>query len=66
MVLPDGPCATPYARPRWPMRRAYLVDFETRFAVSVLEVPLLNVEALSLERLGELLNRTLAPTALVA
>jgi hypothetical protein len=37
-----------------------------RFAVPVLEMPLLDGEVVGLERLGELLERTIAPTSLVA
>jgi len=66
MVLPDEACRTPYARARWQMQQAYLADIEQRFAVPVLEVPLLDGEVVGLERLGELLDRTLVPTALVA
>jgi len=66
MVLPDEACRTPYARARRQMQQTYLADIEARFAVPVLEVPLLDGEVIGLERLGELLDRTLAPTALVA
>ena len=66
MVLPDEASRTPYARARWQMQQAYLADIEARFDVPVLEVPLLDGEVVGLERLGELLDRTLAPTALVA
>jgi anion-transporting ArsA/GET3 family ATPase len=66
MVLPVEACRTPYARARWQMQQAYLADIEARFAVPVLEVPLLDGEVVGLERLGELLDRTLAPTSLVA
>jgi anion-transporting ArsA/GET3 family ATPase len=48
------------------MQQAYLADIEARFAVPILEIPLLDGEVVGLERLTELLERTLAPTALVA
>ncbi len=66
MVLPDEASRTPYARARRQMQQAYLADIEARFAVPVLEVPLLDGEVVGLERLGELLERILAPTSLVA
>ena len=65
MVLPDEACRTPYARARWQMQQAYLADIEARFAVPVLEVPLLDGEVVGLDRLGELLDHILAPTPLV-
>src|SRR5450759_4911661 len=66
MVLPEEACRTPYARARRQMQQTYLADIEARFAVPILEIPLLDGEVVGLERLGELLERTLAPTALVA
>ena len=67
MVLPEEACRTPYAKARWQMQQAYLGDIEQRFAVPILEVPLLDGEVVGLERLAELLDRSLAPvTALVA
>ncbi len=66
MVLPDEACRTPYALARRQMQQAYLADIEARFAVPVLEIPLLDDEVVGLDRLGELLDRTLSPTSLVA
>jgi arsenite-transporting ATPase len=66
MVLPDEACRTPYARARRQMQQAYLADIEARFDAPVLEIPLLDSEVIGLERLGELLDRTLAPISLVA
>jgi arsenite/tail-anchored protein-transporting ATPase len=66
MVLPDEASRTPYARARWRMQQSYLADIERRFDVPILEIPLLDGEVVGLERLGELLERTLAPTELVA
>ena len=66
MVLPDDALQTPYSRARWNMQQSYLADIEQRFSVPVLEVPLLDGEVMGLDRLTELLERTLAPTALVA
>ena len=66
MVLPDEASRTPYARARRQMQQTYLADIEARFAVPILEIPLLDGEVVGLERLGELLERTLAPTSLVA
>jgi arsenite-transporting ATPase len=66
MVLPEEACRTPYARARRQMQQTYLADIETRFAVPILEIPLLDGEVVGLERLDELLERTLAPTSLVA
>jgi arsenite-transporting ATPase len=66
MVLPEAACRTPYARARRQMQQAYLADIEARFDAPVLEIPLLDGEVVGLERLGELLERTLAPTSLVA
>jgi arsenite-transporting ATPase len=66
MVLPDEASRTPYARARWQMQQAYLADIEARFDAPVLEVPLLDGEVMGLDRLSELLDRTLAPTSLVA
>jgi len=66
MVLPDEASRTPYARARWQMQQAYLADIEARFDAPVLEIPLLDGEVVGLARLGELLDRTLAPTSLVA
>jgi arsenite-transporting ATPase len=66
MVLPEEACRTPYARARRQMQQEYLADIEARFAVPILEIPLLDGEVVGLERLTELLERTLAPTALVA
>lgn len=66
MVLPDEASRTPYARARWQMQQAYLADIEARFDAPVLEIPLLDGEVVGLERLTELLERTLAPTSLVA
>ena len=65
MVLPDEACRTPYARARWQMQQAYLADIEARFAVPVLEIPLLDGEVVGLDRLSELLDHSLAPTSLV-
>ena len=66
MVLPDEASRTPYARARWQMQQAYLANIEARFDAPVLEIPLLDGEVVGLDRLGELLDRTLAPTSLVA
>jgi arsenite/tail-anchored protein-transporting ATPase len=66
MVLPDEASRTPYARARREMQQTYLADIEVRFDAPVLEIPLLDGEVVGLERLTELLDRTLAPTALVA
>jgi arsenite-transporting ATPase len=66
MVLPDEASRTPYARARRQMQQGYLADIEARFAVPILEVPLLDGEVVGLERLTELLDRTLTPTSLVA
>ena len=66
MVLPEAACRTPYARARREMQQTYLADIEARFDAPVLEIPLLDGEVVGLERLGELLERTLAPTSLVA
>ncbi len=48
------------------MQQRYLADIEARFAVPVLEVPLLEGEVAGAEQLGELLARALAPVSLVA
>ncbi|MGZ8514819.1 MAG: TRC40/GET3/ArsA family transport-energizing ATPase [Candidatus Limnocylindrales bacterium] len=66
MVLPDQACRTPYARARRQMQQAYLADIEQRFAVPILEVPLLDGEVVGLDRLGDLLAVILTPTPLVA
>ena len=66
MVLPDEASRTPFARARRQMQQGYLADIEGRFGVPVLEVPLLDGEVMGLERLGELLDGLLVPTALVA
>ena len=66
MVLPDEALQTPYARARWNMQQSYLADIEARFDAPVLEVPLLDGEVVGLDRLGELLERTLASPLLVA
>jgi len=66
MVLPDEASRTPYGRARWEMQQKYLADIEARFDAPVLEIPLLDGEVVGLDRLGELLDRTLAPIALVA
>jgi arsenite-transporting ATPase len=66
MVLPDEASRTPYARARRQMQQEYLADIEARFDAPVLEIPLLDGEVVGLERLTELLERTLAPTSLVA
>jgi arsenite-transporting ATPase len=66
MVLPDQACRTRYALARRQMQQAYLADIEAGFAVPILEIPLLDGEVVGLERLTELLERTLAPTSLVA
>jgi arsenite-transporting ATPase len=66
MILPDEASRTPFARARRQMQQDYLADIDARFDAPVLEIPLLDGEVVGLERLGELLDRTLAPTALVA
>jgi arsenite-transporting ATPase len=66
MVLPDEASRTPYARARRQMQQTYLADIEARFDAPLLEIPLLDGEVVGLERLNELLERTLAPTSLVA
>ncbi|MBI3747643.1 MAG: TRC40/GET3/ArsA family transport-energizing ATPase [Chloroflexi bacterium] len=66
MVLPDEACRTPYARARWQMQQAHLADIERRFAVPVLEVPLLDGDVVGLDRLDDLLAAILAPTPLAA
>jgi arsenite/tail-anchored protein-transporting ATPase len=66
MILPDEASRTPFARARRQMQQDYLADIDARFDAPVLEIPLLDGEVVGLERLGELLERTLAPTSLVA
>jgi len=66
MVLPEEASRTPFARARRQMQQGYLADIEGRFGVPVLEVPLLDGEVIGLERLSELLDGLLVPTALVA
>ena len=66
MVLPDEASRTPFARARREMQQTYLADIEARFDAPVLEIPLLDGEVVGLERLTELLDRTLATTSLVA
>jgi arsenite/tail-anchored protein-transporting ATPase len=66
MVLPDEASRTPFARARRQMQQGYLADIEGRFGVPILEVPLLDGEVMGLQRLRELLDGLLVPTALVA
>jgi len=66
MVLPDEVFGTPFARARRQMQQGYLADIGARFDAPMLEVPLLDGEVVGIDRLGELLDRTLAPTSLVA
>ncbi|MBP6298626.1 MAG: ArsA family ATPase, partial [Anaerolineae bacterium] len=53
-VLPPDQCTTPFSRVRRAMQEKYLAEIRQRFAVPVVEIPLLPGEVSGLERLGAL------------
>lgn len=54
MVIPSDQATTPFARARRAMQERYLIEMRERFAVPVLEIPLLPYEVQGLDLIGEL------------
>ena len=54
MVLPAEVCSTPFTRRRRAMQDRYLAEMDRRFAVPVIEVPLVDREVAGLDRLARL------------
>ncbi|MDA8203310.1 MAG: TRC40/GET3/ArsA family transport-energizing ATPase [Chloroflexi bacterium] len=66
MVLPMDVRATPFGRARYDMQQRYLAEIERRFAVPVLEVPLLDTEIAGLDRVDALIERLFLVRSMVA
>lgn len=54
LVIPSDQATTPFVRARRAMQERYLVEMRERFAVPVLEIPLLPYEVQGLDLIGEL------------